>query len=216
MYRLSLLSIVLLLAACGSSRPDRSDDGPDTPEGPSRIEVQLDSLTARLDLDEDQRESVRRALAQEAAALRAARGLPDLQSRRGAALQARAEAGARIAASLTRAQREAYDAYRAEQEVGGFDPSVERQLARLRARLDLTSDQEDAIASILERQVIEIEALVADYLRRGGRDVDDARGEIQEIRERYDTLIVVELTPEQAETYERLVADERRPRARRR
>lgn len=214
MIRLALPLLVLVLAACGSSRADRpGPDGP-PPEAISTLDVQVDTLTARLELSEEQQASVRRALEQESAALRAARNLPDLQSRRAAALQARAEAGARIAAALTRGQREAYEAYRAEQEVGAYDPSVERQLARLRTRLDLNTEQESAIAFLLTQQVAEVESLVSQYLRQGGRDVDDVRDEIQEIRERYDDLIVAELTVEQAETYERMRSDERRPRRR--
>ncbi len=205
---------VLSLAAC-SGTPDRASGARgDAPQGPT-IEMRVDSLSARLDLNDDQRESVTETLTERATALRTARALPTRRDRRDAMERAQVEADSRIAASLTRAQRETYGEILAER-AETKDPLVERQLSILRVPLSLTGEQETAIASILNAQADEIETLVDVYLRRGGQDVSDVRDEIRAIRERYITTIEGELTAEQIVSYKRLRDDANRPGRRRR
>lgn len=213
--RTLLLSVaVLSLAAC-SGTPDRASGARgDAPQGPT-IEMRVDSLSARLDLNDDQRESVTETLTERATALRTARALPTRRDRRDAMERAQVEADSRIAASLTRAQRETYGEILAER-AETKDPLVERQLSILRVPLSLTGEQETAIASILNAQADEIETLVDVYLRRGGQDVSDVRDEIRAIRERYITTIEGELTAEQIVSYKRLRDDANRPGRRRR
>ena len=181
---------------------------------PPSLDAQVDSLTARLALTEQQQESVRSALSVRSEALRAARGLPTRRERREAMERAQTEADSRIAASLTSAQRATYAEIRAERPVAR-DPQMERQLSLLRDELDLSAEQETAIAAILEKQTDEIEALIAGYQRTGGQEIPEVREEIQAIRERTDELIIAELTEQQADTYRRLRSDQQRPGRRR-
>lgn len=215
MSRFLALACLFLAVGCSSSRPDSAPGARgDVDSGPS-LEARVDSLAARLELNDEQRESVAETLTERATALRTARALPTRRERRIAMERAQVEADSRIAATLTRAQRETYDVIRAER-AETADPLVERQLARLREPLALTSEQEAAIAALLNEQADEIETLVDVYLRRGGQDVSDVRDEIRAIRESYDARIKAELTAVQIEALERLRRDEQRPGQRRR
>ena len=181
---------------------------------PLSLDAQVDSLTARLSLSEEQQASVRSALEVRAEAFRSARGLSSRRERRDAMERAQTEADARIAATLTSAQRETFAEVRAERPVVR-DVRIERQLGLLRDELGLSAEQETAIASILEKQTDEIEALIAGYQRTGGQEIPEVQEEIQAIRERNDALIIAELTEQQADTYRKLRGEQQRPGRRR-
>lgn len=211
--RLAPFALALVLAACGATPPEASGERL-APEAPS-IESLVDSLDAELDLTGDQREPIRRALETRRADLRLARSLPSRAERQAARDRARTEADARIYAALAREQQARYAEIQAERPTDR-DPRVAREAARLRQRLDLTDAQAESITALLEDELDQIEALVAQYRRQGGREIPEVREEIQEIQRATDDRIAGELTEEQAAEFAALRAEDRRPRRQRR
>jgi Spy/CpxP family protein refolding chaperone len=83
-------------------------------------------------------------------------------------------------------------------------PSVDRQLARFRKRLDLTDAQSEAIRAILERTKTEMDAIDAEVQPRVRGVRDRSRGEILQV-----------LEPEQRTKYEDMIERSKRHRQRR-
>ncbi|MEM1055914.1 MAG: hypothetical protein AAGI52_10345 [Bacteroidota bacterium] len=209
MLRLVLSAALLLsLAACSSSRgPDLRSEaaipGADsTAIAPADPVAELDE---RLDLTEDQERSVRRALDAYREALVVARRQTDIRSRQVERERARFEADARIIAALTGEQREIFEEIRAEREAS-VDPLVRQRLAQLTRRLDLTEDQQDAIAPLLVDQVEQLELVVSRFRRTGG-DREAAQAELDAIRAETDTEILRLLTDEQFLIYQQIIEE---------
>ena len=210
--RLAPLALALVLAACGSSPSDAERRGTSLDSLlVSTVDTVVDSLDARLGLSDEQRESIRTSLETRQADLRLTRSLPTRRERQAARERARTEADARILAALTTPQRESFAVLLAERSAER-DPRVTRELNRLRQRLTLTDEQANVIVGLLESELDEIEVLVAQYRREGGREIPEVRDEIREIQERTDELIRAELTEEQQQEFAALRADDRRGR----
>ncbi|MEM6326711.1 MAG: hypothetical protein AAF791_06280 [Bacteroidota bacterium] len=216
----SVLALLLIgtLTACASSRPDQREGDP------TRLGAEADSLVSaarvdeaamldeRLDLTDDQEQSVRLALEAYRDALATARGLPDVRSRSALRERARVETDARILATLTGTQRETFETIRSERETE-LDPLVRRQIAFLTRVLLLTDEQQTAFGPLLTRRLEDLEPIQAQARREGTRG--NAQEEIQRVQEQYDAEILALLTAEQAEEYQELVEDRGRRRGRR-